>query len=530
MTGHSTLPSALRDAMPGDVIANKYQLERCLGEGGQGCVWRAQNLVLELPVAIKLVHPESLHGLVPERLFREARAAATLGHPSIVRVFDIGRTSEGLPYLVMELLRGESLASWVVRAGRLAPVQALRLLLPIADGLVAAHAEGIIHRDVKPDNIFVALQGDLIQPKLLDFGLARRNKSGDQLGRLTDAGAVLGTPAYLAPEQASGRGQLDARADVWSFCATLYECLTGLVPFQGTSWDELRRQILEDEPTSLGELGVDDAELWQLVRRGLAKSPPKRWPTMQDLGRALACWLLERGVTADVCGVSLEARWLRSEPLAVSLQAAHPAEEPVVPSPGPRGTRVLEKSSARRRPTKARRSRRAATASAVAKSRRPTLTEPSRVRRWLPGATVALACVAISLLMTTPQRARDGGGGIIAASRAAAAPALAGSNRPIAGPKARQAAPPVAPAVTPAAEPPRAPTVTPAASTPPAVSKGSAPVAPAPVARQHAAWIPSRPAPAVLGDTAIPPAPTARPPEVRGGRAPTEPLDLMEPY
>jgi len=527
MTGPSTLPSALREAMPGDVIANKYQLERCLGEGGQGCVWRAQNLVLELPVAIKLVHPESLHGLVPERLFREARAAATLGHPSIVRVFDIGRTSEGLPYLVMELLRGESLASWVVRAGRLAPIQALRLLLPIADGLVAAHAEGIIHRDVKPDNIFVALHGDLIQPKLLDFGLARRNKSGDQLGRLTDAGAVLGTPAYLAPEQASGRGQLDARADVWSFCATLYECLTGLVPFQGTSWDELRRQILEDEPTTLGELGVDDAELWQVVRRGLAKSLPKRWPTMQALGRALACWLLERGVTSDVCGVSLEARWLRSEPLALSLRAAHQAQaaDPIVPSPGPQGTRLLEKSTARRRPTRARRSRHAATASAVAKSQRPTPLQPSRGRRWLAGAAVALACVAISLLMTTTQRARDAGGGIIASSRAATPPALDGpARRPATRPEAplAVASPPV---VTPAAKPLPESTASRLATKPPAVS-----LAPAPLER--AASSPALAASPVVREAGAeaPPAPAARPPELRRGSVTTEPLDLMEPY
>ena len=533
MIGHSTLPSALRDAMPGDVIANKYQLERCLGEGGQGCVWRAQNLVLELPVALKLVHPESIHGLVPERLFREARAAATLGHPSIVRVFDIGRTTEGLPYLVMELLRGESLASWVVRAGRLAPVQALRLLLPIADGLVAAHAEGIIHRDVKPDNIFVALHGDLIQPKLLDFGLARRNKSGDNLGRLTDAGAVLGTPAYLSPEQASGRGQLDARADVWSFCATLYECLTGLVPFQGTTWDELRRQILEDEPTTLHELGVDDADLWQLLRRGLAKSPPKRWPTMQALGRALACWLLERGVTSDVCGVSLEARWLRSEPLAVSLRAAHPVEA-AEPMPAPPGTRLLEKSTSRRRPTKARRERQVATASPVAKSRRPTPPESSHVRRWLPGAAVALACIAVSLLMTTTQRGREGGRGIVASSRAATAtaPALDRSERQApARPEARVAPAPVTSAPLMASAPlmTSAPSVTlapsPSAAMPPAVSDAPKPVARAP---GFPSAVATPPAPRAAPPD--PPAPATRPPALRGARAPVDALDLMEPY
>src|SRR6186713_1476060 len=357
MIQRSTLLSQRHAPMAGDVIANKYRLERCLGEGGQGTVWRAHNSMLELPVAIKLVHPGPSNQLVPERLFREARAAATLGHPSIVRVFDIGQTSEGEPFLVMELLRGENLADWLVRVGRLGPTHALRMLLPIADGLVAAHAEGIIHRDVKPDNIFVTLSGEMVQPKLLDFGLARRIKGSDRL-RLTDAGEILGTPVYLSPEQAAGNGNVDERADIWSFCATLYECLAGIVPFQGTTWAQLRRQILEDEPSSIRDFGVDDAKLWQIVHRGLAKSKAKRWSTMQALGRALACWLLERGVTSDICGVSLEARWLRSEPIALSLQAAGRSEVPVAHAPpvARAGTRRMSQSKARRRVTSAVRS------------------------------------------------------------------------------------------------------------------------------------------------------------------------------
>jgi serine/threonine-protein kinase len=385
--------------MAGDVIAQKYRLERCLGEGGQGSVWRAHNSMLELPVAVKLVHPGPMNHLVPERLFREARAAATLGHPSIVRVFDIGQTSEGLPYLVMELLRGESLADWLVRVGRLGPTQALRMLLPIADGLVAAHAEGIIHRDVKPDNIFVSLAGETVQPKLLDFGLARRLKSGDRLGRLTEAGTILGTPAYLSPEQASGNGHVDERADIWAFCATLYECLTGIVPFQGTTWDELRRQILEDEPSTLRDFGVDDAKLWQLLRRGLAKSKAKRWSSMQTLGRALACWLLERGVTSDICGVSLEARWLRSEPIAVSLQAAERSEVAVARAPSaPRaGTRRVSQSRSRRRVPSRPVSQEAKPAPTSGRSLASRVL--SRPRRLLTGA-LGLVAVALALVVT----------------------------------------------------------------------------------------------------------------------------------
>lgn len=241
-----------------------------------------------------------------------------LRHSSIVQVFDFGCSEEGVPFLVMELLRGKSLATSLDHDGRLGPVDAVRCLLPIADGLVAAHAENIVHRDVKPDNIFIALNGALKQPKLLDFGLARHNGSGLGPRRLTDVGAVLGTPAYLSPEQASGLATIDGRADVWAFCATLYECVTGVVPFQAITWPELRQQILDDEPRTICDFGLGEVELWEILKTGLSKSPAERWPTMQTLGSALARWLLQRNVTSDVCGVSLEARWVPSRPPATS--------------------------------------------------------------------------------------------------------------------------------------------------------------------------------------------------------------------
>ncbi|HEU5076080.1 MAG TPA: protein kinase [Polyangiaceae bacterium] len=516
MTGHSTLPSALHAPVPGDVIAQKYQLQRCLGEGGQGSVWQAQNLVLELPVAIKLVHAQSL---VPERLFREARAAATLGHPAIVRVFDIGRTPDGLPFLVMELLRGESLADTLACSGRLAPTHALRLLLPIADGLVAAHAERIIHRDVKPDNIFVATIGDLIQPKLLDFGLARRSVSGENLRRITDAGAILGTPAYLSPEQASGKGEVDERADVWSFCATLYECLSGVVPFQGTSWHELRRQIFEDEPTTLGNFGVEDATLWQLIRTGLAKSPTKRWSSMQALGAELARWLLERGVTSDICGVSLEARWLNSERVAPSRAAsrAQPrpsmGARPSVRATARQRTRRVDKSTARPR-TAARRIRQAP-ASTAAREQPAVLLSPSRNRRALFATAAALGCIALGVLMSAANRDRTDGSGIIAASRAAVLPTVASAA------PAPSIEKPNAPG-TPVVSPVPASSVEAQSSRTPATRTN----APKPTVTRHGSG-----APVVVEDSSpLPAAPATHPAEPKAVRQEVEPLDLMEPY
>ena len=325
----ATLASNTSQLVAGAIVARKYRLERQLGEGSQGSVWQAHNLALDLPVAVKLVHALSEGERIPERLFREARSAAVLGHPAIVRVFDFGETAQGLPFLVMELLQGESLADYLSRAGRIRAETALRLLLPIADGLAAAHARGIVHRDVKPDNVFLSLCAQLIQPKLLDFGIARLTKGENSEVRLTRTGAVLGTPNYLPPEQARGLAEVDQRADIWSLSATLYECITGAAPFQADSWIEILRRILEDEPRPLGHYGVEDDELWELLRRGLAKDPAQRWPDIHAFGSALASWLLNRGVTCDVCGVSVEARWLHSRP-QYPLELPHHLESPCV--------------------------------------------------------------------------------------------------------------------------------------------------------------------------------------------------------
>lgn len=302
---------AANQLQAGAVITGKYRLDELLGTGSQGMVWKAHNLDLDLPVAIKLMHPPSEEGLalIPDRLFREAHAAATLGHPGIVRIFDFGRTSEGLPYLTMELLRGTTLASHLKNAGRLSPELAVRLVLPVADALAAAHAQGIVHRDVKPDNILLSLCGDVMHPKLLDFGIAR--VAGGQ--SLTQAGTVVGTPNYLPPEQARGLEDVDQRADIWALCATLYECVTGVVPFPGPTWIDVLRRIVDDEPEPLATHGIDDPELWEIVNKGLAKDPDDRWSSMQEFARAASRWLLVRGVRCDICGVSVESRWLRLE-------------------------------------------------------------------------------------------------------------------------------------------------------------------------------------------------------------------------
>jgi eukaryotic-like serine/threonine-protein kinase len=297
--------------LPGEIIDNKYRLVRALGEGGMGTVWIAHNVVLDVQVAIKLIRLDIASSQrMTERLLQEARAAARLGHPAIVRVFDFGVTRHGGPFVVMELLHGETLADLIHRESRLSAISAVQLLLPIADALATAHGKGIVHRDVKPENIFVARdESERKQPKLLDFGIASFVESGN---KLTLAGAVLGTPDYMSPEQARGENESDHRTDVWSFCVVLYELLTGRVPFNGANYNALLRAIINDKPPSIVSHAAGDQQLWQIIERGLRKNVGQRWDTMRVLGEALALWLYERGVREDVCAASLKTAWLES--------------------------------------------------------------------------------------------------------------------------------------------------------------------------------------------------------------------------
>lgn len=296
---------------PGYIVAGKYELEEQLGQGGMGVVWRARNVSLDSPVAIKVVRGTSDKAVLQGRLVQEARAAAKLTHPAIVKVFDVGQTESGDPFIVMELLLGDSLGKILEDEGRLPAVQAVRSLLPIADALWLAHSKGIVHRDLKPDNVFVVQQGGVIQPKLLDFGIVKI-QGAEVESHLTKAGDVLGSPDYMSPEQARGLDDVGHLTDVWSFCVVLYESIAGQTPFKGANYNALLRQIVEDEPPTLRQLAAADEALSAIVARGLSKLPQERFASMGELGRALAQWLMQQGVGEDICGSTLEARWLRA--------------------------------------------------------------------------------------------------------------------------------------------------------------------------------------------------------------------------
>lgn len=293
----------------GDVIAGKYALEQLLGEGGMGAVFRARNTAIDMPVAIKLIRADLNRELLSGRLLQEARAAAKLAHPAIVRVFDVGQTATGDPFIVMELLEGESLSTIIDREGHLPATRAVQLLLPIADALAAAHAKGFVHRDVKPDNVFVVRDEGALQPKLVDFGIVKLVQHETE-HHLTQAGAVLGSPDYMSPEQARGLEQVDLRSDVWSFSVMLYEAIAGSMPFQSTNYNALLRMIVEDEVPSLKDRCGADEILSSIVALGLRKDPAERFGSLGLMGKALAAWLIEQGIAEDVCGVSLESKWL----------------------------------------------------------------------------------------------------------------------------------------------------------------------------------------------------------------------------
>jgi serine/threonine-protein kinase len=311
------------------VIAGKYLLMEKLGEGGMGAVWRAHNETLDIDVAVKLIRSEATDSIegerAGERLLQEARAAARLGHPAIARVFDFGLSDRTDPFIVMELLKGEDLAEALGRRGRISATKAVGTLMPIAHALAAAHAKGIVHRDIKPENIYLARAEDgHVQPKLVDFGIAKIERGKNH--RLTQTGTMLGSPIYMSPEQARG-DDVDHLADVWAFCVVLFEMVAGRPPFEGKNYNALLYSIIADEPPTITSFGGGDDELWQILKRGFEKDPDKRWPSIRELGVALARWMIARHAHEDITGASLSAQWLRRQESGDALASMMPGAD-----------------------------------------------------------------------------------------------------------------------------------------------------------------------------------------------------------
>ncbi len=268
---------------PGDVLAGKYSLVRPLGAGSMGQVWVARNGATDAEVAVKVLLPERAGAEDAfERFRREAHTMSRLSHRGIFRAFDLVEhdPAKGSLLLVMELLRGQTLAQPIEQAGRLTVTETIQIALPILSALDHAHADGVVHRDLKPDNIFLAVEPDgQILPKLVDFGISKMRHDGV----LTKRGALVGTPCYMAPEQARGE-DIDARSDIFSLGIVLYECLSGKPPFSGDTLYATVTSVLETEPPVLDDVPVD---LWTVVARALAKRADDRYASAADLAKAI---------------------------------------------------------------------------------------------------------------------------------------------------------------------------------------------------------------------------------------------------
>jgi serine/threonine protein kinase len=264
-----------------------YEILRPIGKGGMARVLLAEHTAMRRQVALKVLPDEAvLNSAALERFYREARAAAALDHPNIVRAFDV-READGFHFLVMEYVPGEDLEVVLQKRGPLPPAEAVGFALQAAAGLRHAHKQGLIHRDIKPANLLFDRNGVI---KILDLGLARFHKDGDRLTAELDGGAIMCTPDYVAPEQLDPDKVVDHRADIYSLGGTLFALLTGRTPFEGTTPQKLVAHQARD-PVPAHQLRPEiPPELSAVVSRMLAKDPAARYQTASEVIRALRSW------------------------------------------------------------------------------------------------------------------------------------------------------------------------------------------------------------------------------------------------
>ncbi|MBX7221502.1 MAG: protein kinase [Blastocatellia bacterium] len=285
--------SALAEALPGTVLEGKYRLEEKIGAGGFGVVFQATHLVLNRPIAVKVFKPSPGNDSAEavERFIREGRSASRLTHPNAIHIFDSGISSEGIAYLVMELLQGRSLADELAMTPILSQRRMVGIVVPVCEALAEAHRLGIIHRDIKPENIYLTQTSEGETVKVVDFGIAKMlgdEISGD-LGKLTGTGRLVGTPFYMAPERLEG-GSYDGRSDVYSLGIVMFEMLCGQKPFrlqEGSGLVSLVLAHLQEIPPRPRNLNPQIAPgIESLMLRALEKDPAKRL-TASELGTSL---------------------------------------------------------------------------------------------------------------------------------------------------------------------------------------------------------------------------------------------------
>jgi len=355
LTATNPQEEAKFDSLVGAVLADRYEVVRRIGEGGMGAVYEAKHTVIGKRVAVKVL----LEKFVAKsdfvaRLLQEARLASSIGHEHIVDVTDFGTTVDGRSFVVMEFLDGESLAELAMREAPLPIERSVGIARQVASALGAAHAKGIFHRDVKPENIYLVKRADVDFVKVVDFGISKAVKpAGDEGGegyRLTHTGLLLGTPLYMSPEQARGEEDLDHRVDIWALGVLLYECLTGEVPFRANNYLGIISQVLTHEPTPPSklrpELGISGA-VEAVVMRAMEKDRSRRYQTMADVERDLERLLAgdqNVGFVPRAAGASASTapkRWplllaggvALAAGAAIALDLGRPSQQPLAPQP-----------------------------------------------------------------------------------------------------------------------------------------------------------------------------------------------------
>jgi serine/threonine protein kinase len=261
-------------------------------------VWEAEHMTLGSPVAVKfLAAPQGArHAKLAERFMREARVAASVRHRNVIEIIDFGIEDANVPYMVMEMLEGEGLDARLMREGRLHVGAAVQIMWLSLRGLAAVHDAGIVHRDMKPENIFLVDDPDGAFPKILDFGVSRRAADAD----ITQEGFLVGTPDYMSPEQAKGIAEIDARTDLYSMGVILYEAIAGRLPFEADSSADVLAKIAKDEPPPLASLrpGISEA-LCDVIARAMHKDPEERFQDAREMRWALAEASTEYGLSPE---------------------------------------------------------------------------------------------------------------------------------------------------------------------------------------------------------------------------------------
>jgi eukaryotic-like serine/threonine-protein kinase len=307
----------------GQVIAEKYRILRLLGRGGMGEVYEARHVVVGRRFALKFLHGHLARGRDSlSRFMREAQAAGALDSEHIAAVLDFDTAADGSPFLVMEYLAGESLAALLKREGRLPVPRAIAILTQVCSGLAVAHRAGIVHRDLKPDNLFVTQPPNGTESiKILDFGIAKLSDPGTD-GAITSSGAILGTPYYMAPEQARGEKSVDFRADIHALGVIAYELLSGQKPHPGDGYNAILAHILTQPIIPLATLrsGLEPS-LVAVIERALASEPARRQSSITELGNELSRFA---GRALPSSGTHFDLRPAKPEAVDASSQATMP--------------------------------------------------------------------------------------------------------------------------------------------------------------------------------------------------------------